>query len=111
AGVAVEHRFRLPHLGLELGYLGNLLLVAGTPEQLAAVRDIQVTCRVDDLDLLIEAATGLGAEVLRGPVTVPTGSRVAIVRQPGGAVIEYVQAPGASAARNADPAGPEEFSR
>jgi predicted enzyme related to lactoylglutathione lyase len=89
-GQPVSVVFEHPTAGLRLAALGGLLLVAGPPERLAAVRDTQATVIVDDLDGLLADLQQTGAQVLRGPTPVPTGRNVT-VRHPGDAIIEYVE--------------------
>ncbi|MDO9410645.1 hypothetical protein [Patulibacter sp.] len=88
---APEPRLRFSHAsGLELALVGDVLVLAGPEEVLAGFRETQVTSVVDDLDVALDRARGLGAEVLRGPAAQETG-RNATVRMPFGAVVEYVE--------------------
>jgi hypothetical protein len=86
----VSSRFEHPTAGLTLAAIGGLLIIAGPPERLAAVRDTQATVIVDDLDGLLAALQQTSAQVLHGPTPVPTGRNVT-VRHPGDAIIEYVE--------------------
>ena len=49
--------------------------------------------KVDDLNAEIERLTGLGAELMEGPIDVPNGPRIAFIKAPGGARIELLQHP------------------
>lgn len=85
-----ETRARFGYGGVEVASIGGFLLVAGTDEALAPFRDVQSTVLVDDLDGVRALLKTRGGEILSGPNQVPTG-RNAIVRHPGGVVIEYVE--------------------
>ena len=47
---------------------------------------------VEDLDAEIERLTGLGAELLEGPIDVPNGPRIAFVKAPDDVRVELLQA-------------------
>jgi predicted enzyme related to lactoylglutathione lyase len=47
---------------------------------------------VENLDLRLQRAEALGATVLRPPVVVPDAGRVALLRQPGGAIVGWITA-------------------
>ncbi|MDH6137095.1 putative enzyme related to lactoylglutathione lyase [Kitasatospora sp. MAA4] len=81
---------RFAYSGVEVASIGGFLLVAGTAEGLAPFRDVQSTVLVDDLDGIQTLLNARGGEILSGPNQVPTG-RNAIVRHPGGVVLEYVE--------------------
>ncbi|MFC8716380.1 VOC family protein [Kitasatospora sp. NPDC057198] len=81
---------RFPYGDVEIASIGGFLLVAGTEEALAPFRDVQSTVLVDDLDGLHALLAAHGGELLSGPNLVPTG-RNAVVRHPGGVVLEYVE--------------------
>ncbi|GAA2775500.1 VOC family protein [Streptomyces showdoensis] len=85
-----EVGLRFPYAGVEVAAIGGFLLVAGTDEALAPFRAVQSTVLVDDLDGLAELLATHGGEIVSGPNQVPTG-RNAMVRHPGGVVLEYVQ--------------------
>ncbi|MFF4340813.1 VOC family protein [Kitasatospora sp. NPDC001540] len=87
-GQEVGRRFAFGDV--EVAGIGGFLLVAGTEEALAPYRDVQATVLVDDLDGLQALLDARGGEVLSGPNRVPTG-RNAVVRHPGGVVLEYVE--------------------
>jgi predicted enzyme related to lactoylglutathione lyase len=51
---------------------------------------------IEDLERRLEQAEALGATVLRPPFAVPGAGRVALLRQPGGAIVGWITAsPGA----------------
>ncbi|MEW2087541.1 hypothetical protein [Streptomyces sp. NPDC005283] len=81
---------RFAHGDVEVASIGGFLLVAGTDEALAPFRDVQSTVLVDDLDGVQALLDTRGGEILSGPNQAPTG-RNAIVRHPGGVVVEYVE--------------------
>ena len=47
--------------------------------------------KVDDVSAEIERLTGLGAELMEGPIDVPNGPRIAFIKAPGGVRIEILQ--------------------
>ena len=47
--------------------------------------------KVDDLDAEIQRLTGLGAQLMEGPVDVSGGPRIAFIKAPGGVRIELLQ--------------------
>ena len=49
--------------------------------------------KVDDIDSEIGRLTGLGAQLMEGPVSVPNGPRIAFIKAPGGVRIELLQYP------------------
>ena len=48
---------------------------------------------VDDLDAEIERLSGLGAELMEGPIDVPNGPRIAFIKAPVDVRIELLQLP------------------
>lgn len=83
-------RFEIPQIGLELAQIGNILLIAGSEEALKPFISTQATFLVDSLDEFRAFLEEKGAEIIRGPVKVPTGRNMT-VRHPDGSVIEYVE--------------------
>ena len=49
--------------------------------------------KVDDIDAEIGRLSGLGAELMEGPLDQPGGLRIAFIKAPGGARIELLQHP------------------
>jgi len=83
-------RFEMPQIGLELAQIGNILLIAGSDEDLIPFRSTQATFLVDSLDEFKAYLEEKGAEIIRGPNKVPTGRNMT-VKHPDGSVIEYVE--------------------
>ena len=83
-------RFEIPQIGLELAQVGDILLIAGSDEALKPFRSTQATMLVDSLDEFKTYLEKKGAEIIRGPNTVPTGMNMT-VRHPDGSIIEYVE--------------------
>ena len=48
---------------------------------------------VDDMDSEIDRLTGLGAELMEGPIDVPNGPRIAFIKAPDDVRIELLQLP------------------
>ncbi|KKG17930.1 glyoxalase [Methanosarcina sp. 2.H.T.1A.6] len=89
-GTPATMRFKIPQIGLELAQVGDILLIAGSDEALKPFRSTQATFLVDSLDDSRAYLEEKGAEIIRGPVKVPTGRNMT-VRHPDGAVVEYVE--------------------
>ena len=49
--------------------------------------------KVDDIDAEVARLTGLGAELMEGPLDQPGGLRIAFIKAPGDARIELLQHP------------------
>ncbi len=84
-----------PHLRFrfhpwELVGIGDVLVVAGTDEALAPIRDSLGPWIVTDIDETRTLLVDAGAEIVRDMAPVPTG-RMMYARHPDGAVVEYVQ--------------------
>ena len=89
-GTAAAMRFEIPQIGMELAQVGEILLIAGSDEALKPFRSPQATMLVDSLDEFKTYLEEKGAEIIRGPNTVPTGRNMT-VRHPDGSIIEYVE--------------------
>ena len=48
---------------------------------------------VDDMDAEIQRLTGLGAELMEGPIDVPNGARIAFIKTPVDVRVELLQIP------------------
>lgn len=84
-------RLRFSHSsGLELALVGQVLILAGPSDVLAAFRATQVTVIVESLDDAVSFATDRRGSLVREPAEQPTG-RNATVAYPGGEVVEYVE--------------------
>ena len=84
-----------PHLRLrfetwELIGIGDVLVVAGTDEALAPIRDSLGPWIVTDLDEARRRLVEAGAEITREIESVPTG-RMMYAHHPDGASVEYVE--------------------
>ena len=84
-----------PHLRLkieawELIGIGDVLVVAGTDEALAPIRDSLGPWIVTDLDETRRQLVAAGAQITREIEPVPTG-RMMYARHPDGASVEYVE--------------------
>lgn len=88
-GEPVATRFSMPN-GLELASVGRVLVVAGDRKTLEPYTATTATLIVDDLDECLALLEQSGAEIVRGPQTVPTGRNLT-ARLAGGAQIEYVE--------------------
>jgi predicted enzyme related to lactoylglutathione lyase len=75
--------------GVELAWLGQIVLLSG-PEELLARYRRAATLLVEDMAAAMTVVTAAGGEVLEGPGEIPGGVR-AIARHPDGAVFEYLE--------------------
>ncbi|MDA5107941.1 VOC family protein [Brevibacillus thermoruber] len=71
-------------------FVGNLLILAGSPEALEPFRATRFTCVVDSLDEYVTYFTQLGLSFIRQPKQVPTGKNMT-VQHPDGTIVEYVE--------------------
>ncbi len=84
-------RLRFGHAaGLQLALVGDVLLLAGTAEQLDPFRATDVTVVVDDLDAAAAEAQRAGAVTTREPADQATGRNVTVAF-PAGPVVEFVE--------------------
>ena len=84
-------RLRFGHAaGLQLALVGDVLVLAGSDNQLEPFRATDVTVIVDDLDAALADAAQGGATATRGPAEQATGRNVT-VGFPAGPVVEFVE--------------------
>ncbi|EIM78289.1 glyoxalase/bleomycin resistance protein/dioxygenase [Nitratireductor aquibiodomus RA22] len=69
--------------------VGGIFTMAG-PEFEGVPEHWMSYLAVDDVDAALEKAKGKGGEILREPFDVPGVGRIAILREPGGAVIGWM---------------------
>lgn len=86
----VGTRFYYAEKKLDIVVIGQFLLISGTDEALADVRDISVTFLVDNIHTYKDWLLGNGAVIRQDIMKVPTGHNM-IVQQPDGTVAEYVE--------------------
>ncbi|PCE24006.1 glyoxalase [Paraburkholderia acidicola] len=86
-----ERRIRLDSIGIEVAVVGGVIVLAGSAEALAAVREPQAAFIVDSLDEFVSQLRALGAAILHEPRAAPGGRNVT-ARHPDGLVVEYYQA-------------------
>ncbi len=99
-GYSLRSRRPGPH-GSAIAFLG----IPGTPGEIQLCqypdgedvvvpeRLMHLAYRVDDLDAVLAAAVAAGAAVDAEPYVLPSGSRVAFIRDPQGYAIELIQKP------------------
>ncbi|WP_129703847.1 VOC family protein [Priestia megaterium] len=83
-------RFHYAEKKLDVAVVGQLLLISGTEEALAAVRNITLSFLVDDVHAYKTWLLDNGAVIRQDIMKVPTGYNM-LVQQPDGTVIEYVE--------------------
>lgn len=94
-GELVSGRFALAGAGaegtgVEVATVGRVLVVAGQDEALEPYRSTSATLIVDDLDAFAARLADLGARIVRGPQTVPTGRNLT-AEPTAGVRVEYVE--------------------
>ncbi|MBV7508857.1 hypothetical protein KW850_27010 [Bacillus sp. sid0103] len=83
-------RFNYWSTGLDIAALGDFLLISGTDEALANVRDTPICFLVDDIHAYKTWLLENGA-VIRQDITKDFSGFNMIVQQPDGTVVEYVE--------------------
>jgi predicted enzyme related to lactoylglutathione lyase len=83
-------RFHYAERKLNIAVVGQLLLICGTEEALAAVRNIALSILVDDIYAYKTWLLDNGAVIQQDITKVPTGYNM-LVQQPDGTIIEYVE--------------------
>ncbi|MBY8883606.1 VOC family protein [Streptomyces sp. PTM05] len=88
--VGEEPHLRLPFGEVELGAIGDFLVIAATPQAAANLPRATATVVVSDLGETQAMLASHGAEVTFGPTQGPTGSYF-YARHADGSEVEYVQ--------------------
>ncbi|MEH7333595.1 hypothetical protein V7161_13220 [Neobacillus drentensis] len=83
-------RFNYWSKGLDIAAIGDFLLVSGTDEALAKVRDSAICFLVEDIHAYKTWLLDNGA-VIRQDITKDFSGYSMIVEQPDGTVVEYVE--------------------
>ena len=83
-------RFNYWSKGLDIAGIGDFLLVSGSDDALALVRDAAICFVVDDIHAFKSWLLNNGA-VVRQDINQDFSGYSMIVQQPDGAVVEYVQ--------------------
>lgn len=89
-GTPVSRSIKIPQISLELAQIEDILLVAGSDEDLEPFRSTQATFLVDSLDEFKAYLEEKGAKIIRGPTKVPTGRNMTL-KHADGSIIEYVE--------------------
>jgi predicted enzyme related to lactoylglutathione lyase len=74
--------------GVQVAALGSFLLMSGPEAELEILRKVTATIAVKDVEEAHRRLSGLGAQIIAGPVPTPVGRNM-IVRHPDGSVFEY----------------------
>ncbi|MGP8304235.1 VOC family protein [Streptomyces inhibens] len=88
--VGAECDLRFAFGDVEVAAIGDLLVIAGTPEAAARLPSATTTVIVSDLEEVRRLLASHGAKITFGPTTGPTGSYF-FARHQDGAEVEYVQ--------------------
>lgn len=91
-GIPCELRFENRDKRISGAKIGRVLILAGTDQDLAPVREINVIFYVDSLDAFAPWLEHNGAKILHPPQTIPFGRNMT-VRNPDGLVVEYFEPP------------------
>ena len=83
-------RFKHSRAELELGVVGNMLILAGSDPDLEPFRHTQATFKVDTIHEFYDYLLKSGCKVIRGLTRVPTGTNLT-VQHPDGTILEYVE--------------------
>ncbi|HHY73697.1 MAG TPA: VOC family protein [Bacillus bacterium] len=86
----ISSRFKMQNPDLEVINIDNLLIIVGTEEELASVRNTMATFSVDSLQEYKEVLLNSGATIIKDIKKVPTGWNMT-VKHKDGIVVEYVQ--------------------
>jgi predicted enzyme related to lactoylglutathione lyase len=89
-GEPVHNKFEVPDKGFSVARIGHFLLIGGTEEILAPLRQIRATLSVDSLDEYDAHLRESGATILQPPSSTPTGKNM-IAMGADGVVFEYVE--------------------
>lgn len=83
-------RFKHSAFGLELAAVGNILILAGSDQDLERFRSTKATFQVDAIREFYDYLLKSGCKVVRGLTRVPTGTNLT-VQHPDGSIFEYVE--------------------
>lgn len=86
-----------PYALLKVGKDPVAGILLKTPEMGEGGSTWDVYFAADDVDAVVKLAVGAGGSVLSEPFDLPVGGRMAVVRDPMGAVFEIMQMPRSSA--------------
>lgn len=86
----INSRFKMKNPDLEVINIENLLIIAGTEEELVPVRNTMATFSVDSLQEYREVLLNSGATIIKDIKKVPTGWNMTIKHEDG-IIVEYVQ--------------------
>lgn len=89
-GEPIQRKFAVPAKGLSVAKIGSLLVVGGSEEALAPLRQIRATFSVDSLDDYESYLKTNGGTILQAPTKTPTGRNM-IAKGADDVVIEYVE--------------------
>jgi hypothetical protein len=85
-----EPHLRLKFHGWDLIGIGDILIIGGTDEALAPIRDSHGPFIVDNLDETQKVLEQCGAQITQATAPAPTG-RFLYARHPDGLLVEYVE--------------------
>lgn len=89
-GKSCERRLSFSEVGIEVAVVGGFIVLAGSDQAFAPIRDVQALLIVDSLDEAVVDLQGRGTVILHGPHGAP-GGRNFTARHPDGLVVEYYQ--------------------
>ncbi|HWL88235.1 MAG TPA: hypothetical protein VNO21_20670 [Polyangiaceae bacterium] len=89
-GKPCERRISFAEMGIEVAVVGSFILLAGSEQALAPIRDSKAVLFVDPLDEVVPWLLGKGAVILHEPREA-VGGRNVTARHPDGLVAEYFE--------------------
>ncbi len=84
------NRFEYKQAGLEIAWINNLLIIAGTDQALEPFRETSATFLVDSVSEYKDFLSQNGAVIIKDIQRVPTGFNMTIKHEDG-VIIEYVE--------------------
>ncbi|MEU2338933.1 VOC family protein [Streptomyces sp. NPDC006654] len=75
--------------GVQVAAVGSFLLMSGPEAELEVLRKVAATIAVKDVEEAHRLLSGLGAQIIAGPVPTPVGRNL-LAMHPDGSIFEYV---------------------
>ncbi len=89
-GVSMQYKFDMSSIGISVANIGDILIVGGSENVLAPLKQIRATLVVDSIEDYHSYLIGHGATILQSPESTPTGQNM-IAKGKDGVVFEYVE--------------------
>ena len=79
-GESTQRKFEVPSKGIIVAKIGNVLIIGGTEETLAPLRQIRATFVVDSLDDYYSHLIENSAKILQPPAKTPAGRNINVIQ-------------------------------